>query len=186
MSIEQGPERRALLEGAAGELFREVVGRRRAARRRPAAGDGHPDHAALDLLIDLGPAARGRAIGGWVAVDPAAVQSAWWRRWAVRWSSCSTSPRRGPTPSARWPSPSGVRRPAAARSTEIRGLPSINRFLEAAVDDAESELLTAQPAGPRRAVVLEQAVDRDMRALERGVHDAHALPAHGAAQQGHA
>ena len=40
----------------------------------------------------------------------------------------------------------------AARSSEIRGLPSINRFLESAVDDAETELLTAQPAGPRRAV----------------------------------
>ena len=52
---------------------------------------------------------------------------------------------------------------------EIRGLASINQFLEAAVDDAESELLTAQPAGARRAVILEQAVDRDLRALERGV-----------------
>jgi hypothetical protein len=53
--------------------------------------------------------------------------------------------------------------------TEIRGLPAINRFLESVVDDAEQEILTAQPAGARRAVVLEQAVDRDLRALERGV-----------------
>jgi DNA-binding NarL/FixJ family response regulator len=53
--------------------------------------------------------------------------------------------------------------------TEIRGLGSINQFLEAAVDDAEHELLTAQPAGARRAVILEQAVDRDLRALDRGV-----------------
>ena len=53
---------------------------------------------------------------------------------------------------------------------EIRGLPNINRFLESAVDDAEHELLTAQPAGARRAVILEQAVDRDLRTIERGVH----------------
>ena len=52
---------------------------------------------------------------------------------------------------------------------EIRGLPNINRFLDAAVDDAESSLLTAQPAGARRPAVLEQAVDRDIRALQRGV-----------------
>jgi hypothetical protein len=53
--------------------------------------------------------------------------------------------------------------------TEMRGFPVINRFLESAVDDAAEELLTAQPAGARRAVVLEQAVDRDIRALQRGV-----------------
>ncbi len=52
---------------------------------------------------------------------------------------------------------------------EIRGLANINRFLESAVDDAETELLTAQPAGARRAVVLQQAVERDMRTIERGV-----------------
>ena len=62
------------------------------------------------------------------------------------------------------------RTPATGSQTsEIRGLPSINRFLESAVDDAESELLTAQPAGARRAVILQQAIDRDVRALERGV-----------------
>ncbi len=38
------------------------------------------------------------------------------------------------------------------------------------MDDAETELLTAQPAGARRAVVLQQAVERDMRTIERGVH----------------
>ena len=37
------------------------------------------------------------------------------------------------------------------------------------MDDAQHELLAAQPAGARRAVILEQAVDRDLRALERGV-----------------
>src|SRR5699024_9748440 len=33
----------------------------------------------------------------------------------------------------------------------------------------ESELLTAQPAGPRRTVGLELGIDRDQRALSRGV-----------------
>jgi hypothetical protein len=62
------------------------------------------------------------------------------------------------------------RTPTGSSIDEIRGLPNINRFLESAVDDAETELLTAQPAGARRAVILEQAVDRDLRTIERGVH----------------
>ena len=55
--------------------------------------------------------------------------------------------------------------PSDSPIVEIRGLPNINRFLTAAVDDAESELLTAQPDGARRTVVLEQAIERDKRAL---------------------
>ena len=42
--------------------------------------------------------------------------------------------------------------------SEIRGLPSINRFLESAVEDPEHELLTAPPAGARRAVIPQQAM----------------------------
>jgi sugar-specific transcriptional regulator TrmB len=169
MNMQQGPASRALLEGAAGRVFREVVIQGVLPTDDPRLRRGHEDHAAIELLIDLG-LLRRDASGGWVAVDPAAVQSgvvAPMGRQVVELLS----------ESAAWADTFGSlaqafrRTPAGASPVEvIRGLPSINRFLESAVDDAESELLTAQPAGARRAVILEQAVDRDMRTIERGVH----------------
>ena len=172
MTTESGPQRRALLEGRAGELYRDVVGQGRLPADDPRLHDGHPDREALALLIDLGLLREDLGEGdgaGWVAVDPAAVQSgvvapmgreavellAESAAWADTFSSLAQSFRRTPA--------------SGSLLTEIRGLPSINRFLESAVDDAEHELLTAQPAGARRAVILQQAIDRDVRALERGV-----------------
>jgi sugar-specific transcriptional regulator TrmB len=168
MSIDQGPERRALLAGPAGDLFREIVKAGVLPAQDPRLVRGHADQQALELLIDLG-LLREDADGGWVAVDPAAVQSGvvspMGRQavdllkesaaWADTFGTLAQSFRRTPA--------------GASPLSEIRGLPSINRFLESAVDDAELELLTAQPAGARRAVILQQAVDRDLRALERGV-----------------
>lgn len=169
MSNDQGPERRALLAGPAGELFRRIIGAGMLPPDDPRFVDGHPDHEALALLVDLGLLRKDDRSGVWVAVDPAAVQASvvapMGRQvvelldesvaWADTFGSLSQTFRRTPV--------------AGIRISEIRGLPSINHFLEAAVDDAEHELLTAQPAGGRRAVILEQAVDRDLRALERGV-----------------
>lgn len=169
MSIDQGPERRALLAGPAGDLFREIIEAGLLAADDPRLGRAHPDHEALALLVDLGLLREDEETGGWVAVDPAAVQSGvvapMGRQvvdllnesaaWADTFGSLAQTFRRTPA--------------GGSPLTEIRGLPSINRFLEAAVDDTEHELLTAQPAGARRAVILQQAVDRDLRALERGV-----------------
>jgi sugar-specific transcriptional regulator TrmB len=135
----------------------------------PRHADDHPHHESLALLIDLGLLRKDRRARGWVAVDPAVVQSGvvapMGRQvvelldesaaWADTFGSLAQTFRRTPV--------------TGSPLSEIRGLASINQFLEAAVDDAENELLTAQPAGPRRAVILEQAVDRDLRALERGV-----------------
>jgi sugar-specific transcriptional regulator TrmB len=168
MSNDRGPERRELLAGPAGDLFREIVKAGALAADDPRLASGHADQPALELLIDLG-LLREDADRGWMAVDPAAVQSGvvspMGRQavdllkesaaWADTFGSLAQSFRRTPA--------------GASSLDEIRGLPSINRFLESAVDDAEHELLTAQPAGARRAVILEQAVDRDLRALERGV-----------------
>ena len=169
MSIDQGPERRALLAGRAGELFREVIDTGVLAPDDPRLRNGHPDREALRLLIDLGLLREDERVDGWVAVDPAAVQAgvvAPMSRQVVELLD----------ESAAWADTLGSlaqtfrRTPAGGRPiNEIRGLTGINQFLEAAVDDAELELLTAQPAGARRAVILEQAVDRDLRALERGV-----------------
>ncbi len=169
MSQDDGSHRRALLQGQAGELFREVVTTGVLPYDDTRFREDHESHAALSLLIDLGLLRDDPAIGGWRAVDPATVQhgvvaplgrqvvelldeSA---AWADVLSSLGQVFRRTPS--------------GGSPLTEVRGLPSINRFLDAAVDDAESELLAAQPAGARRAAVLEQAVDRDVRALQRGV-----------------
>ena len=173
MTTESGPQRRRLLEGRAGELYRDVVGMGVLPADDPRLHDGLADQEALALLIDLGLVREDLGDGdrpGWVAVDPAAVQSgvvapmgreavellAESAAWADTFSALAQAFRRTPA--------------TGSQTSEIRGLPSINRFLESAVDDAESELLTAQPAGARRAVILQQAVDRDLRTIERGVH----------------
>lgn len=57
----------------------------------------------------------------------------------------------------------------ASELTEIVGLDQINTFIEAAVNDCEFEMLTAQPFGKRPASTLNEAEDRDIRALKRGV-----------------
>ena len=100
---DDGPERRALLAGAAGELFREVIAAGELDPRDPRFAEDHPEFPALSLLIELGllredAACRrlGRRRPGGRAVRRGGTA------WAVRWSSCSTSQRRGPTPSARW------------------------------------------------------------------------------------
>ena len=169
MGREPEPGHRALLEGVAGDLFREVAALEVLPSRDPRFDPAHEDHEALALLIDLGLLREAPEAHGWVAVDPAAVQSGVVApigrqgvellnesaAWAEVFGSLAQAFRRTPA----GPSP----------LSEVRGLPSINRFLESAVDDAERELLTAQPAGARRAVILQQAVDRDLRALERGV-----------------
>ena len=169
MNMQQGPARRALLEGAAGTIFREVVAAGVLPEDDPRLQPGHEDHEAVQTLIDLG-LLRQSESGGWVAADPAAAQSgvvapmgrqvaellSESAAWADTFASLAQAFRRTPV--------------RASPIEEIRGLPNINRFLDSAVDDAEDELLTAQPAGARRAVVLQQAVERDLRTIERGVH----------------
>jgi sugar-specific transcriptional regulator TrmB len=168
MNMQQGPVRRALLEGTAGSIFREVVAVGVLPEDDPRFRLDHEDHEAVQVLVDLG-LLRQAESGGWVAADPAAAQSgvvapmgrqvaellSESAAWADTFASLSQAFRRTPTGSP---------------IDEIRGLPNINRFLESAVDDAETELLTAQPAGARRAAILQQAVDRDLRTIERGVH----------------
>ena len=169
MSIEGGTDRRALLNGPAGELFREVVAGGVLPDDDRRLAEDHPDRGTIAVLIDLGLLRHDRQLKGWVAVDPATVQSGVVAplgrqvvelldesaAWADAFSSLGQSFRRTPQ--------------GGTPLTEIRGLTAINRFLESAVDDAQEELLTAQPAGPRRVQALEMAVDRDMRALARGV-----------------
>ncbi|MEV5593644.1 helix-turn-helix transcriptional regulator [Streptomyces sp. NPDC052496] len=51
----------------------------------------------------------------------------------------------------------------------VTGLHEINALLTAAASDCRDSLATAQPRGPRRPEVLEQALPRDVAMLERGV-----------------
>ena len=169
MTTDRGSERRGLLEGAAGVVFREVVANGSLSGDDPRLTEGHPDHEAVLLLVELGLLREEPGTQGYVAVDPAGAQAGVVApmgreivalldessAWADTFGALSQVYRRTPTQDT--------------KLAEIRGLPAINRFLEAAVDDAETELLTAQPAGARKQVVLNQAVDRDIRALERGV-----------------
>lgn len=166
MSSDYGAEQRELLEGAAGKLYQDAV----RAGSLPA-GDarcqkGEP---AFDLLFDLGLLAFDTKVDGWLPVDPATIQSrvvapmgqraaellAESTSWANIFTSLGQSYRRTS--------------PREAPILELRGLANINRFITTAVGDAEKELLTAQPAGARPAKVLDSAIERDVRALKRGV-----------------
>ncbi len=170
MTLERGPHHRQLLGGAAGEIFREVAASGLLAADDPRMAPEHPDHPAVLLLVDLGLLRKDSSLGGHVAMDPTTVQAGVVAPMGRQVLELLNE-------SAAWADTFGslaqsFRRTAPEREplSEIRGLPNINRFLEAAVDDAQSELLTAQPLGARKAVVLEQAFDRDIRALQRGVH----------------
>ena len=170
MTLDRGPHHRELLGGAAGEIFRDVVAQGLLAADDPRMDPEHPEHPAVLLLVDLGLLREDKSLGGHVAMDPTTVQAGVVAPMGRQVLELLNE-------SAAWADTFGslaqaYRRTAPEREplSEIRGLPNINRFLEAAVDDAQTELLTAQPLGARKAVVLEQAVDRDIRALQRGVH----------------
>lgn len=157
------PEDRVLLEGRAGNLYREILH----ARSCDIAALSEDDREALETLLHLGLVSRERTTVR--AVDPALVQSrvvgpisrkaaelqAESAEWARTLSDMSQD----------------YRRTTVAHNPldEIQGLVNINRFIESVVGDAREELLTAQPAGARKAATLESAVRRDLHALERGV-----------------
>lgn len=166
---EFGSAERELLQGRAGTLYHEVVGAGSLPLDPARFGrNGDPaDKAALTLLLDLGLLAD--ESGTLVPVDPAFVQ----RRVVAPLGQRAAELLRE---SSAWADTfaelgQDFRRTTAAASpiTEVRGLANINRFLQAVVADASHELLTAQPAGARAAATLKVAVERDIRALQRGL-----------------
>ena len=156
-------EDRALLEGRAGSLYREILH----AGNRDVGSIAEEDRDALETLLFLGLVSRERTLVR--PVDPALIQSrvvgplakqaadlqAESAEWAQTLSDLSQDYRR--TTVAHHP------------VDEIQGLANINRFIESVVGDAREELLTAQPAGARKAATLESAIQRDLDALDRGV-----------------
>ncbi|MGN6782734.1 MAG: LuxR family transcriptional regulator [Marmoricola sp.] len=162
-----GPEERGLLQGAAGDLYREVATQGSLAADDPRLIAGGSLEDARALLVELGLLVEEE--GRLLAVDPALVQSrvvaplgqraaeilSESTAWATSFADLAQAYRRS--------------RPQDSPITQVHGQANINRFLQAAVGDAQQELLTAQPAGARSAAVLRVAIERDIRALQRGV-----------------
>jgi sugar-specific transcriptional regulator TrmB len=170
VSGDYGPEQRALLQTAAARTYRDIIDAGPLASDDPRFAEDHPDHTAVELLVDLGLLALDPLLDAYVPVDPATVQS----RVVAPMGQQATELL---TESTAWAGAfaelgQAYRHTSAGATSpvlELRGFANINRFIQAAVGDAQKELLTAQPAGARSAATLEVAVERDIRALSRGV-----------------
>lgn len=169
MGTEFDSQHRELLQNDAGALYQKIV------LEGSIAGDDErivkdgPEHENFAFLLNLGLMALDPSTECYLPVDPAIVQSrvvapmgqraaellAESTGWATTFADLGLAFRRT--------APSGL------PIVELRGLPNINRFLTAAVGDAANELLTAQPDGARPTAVLNEAIERDKRALARGV-----------------
>ncbi|MGH3413004.1 MAG: LuxR family transcriptional regulator [Marmoricola sp.] len=161
-----GPDDRELLQTRAGDLYRDVVAAGSVAVRDSRFRRAETQ-AARDLLLELG--LLDEEEGRLHPVDPSLVQARVVAPLGQRAADLLTE-------SSGWASSFAelgqvYRREsgAALPLTEIRGLANINRFLQANVGDAQEELLTAQPAGARAESTLDIAIERDVRALQRGV-----------------
>ena len=166
---EYGAAHRRLLQTEAGDLYQKIVLEGSISGSDARVADGGPHHEAFAFLVDLGLLALDPPSESYLPVDPATVQSrvvapmgqraaellAESTDWANTFADLGLAYRRTA--------------PSELPIVELRGLPNINRFLTAAVGDAQFELLTAQPDGPRSAAILAEAIERDKRALERGV-----------------
>ena len=165
-----GPEERQLLETAASRVYSNAVAHGYLAADDPRLAEGSEQRPALDLLIDIGLLILDESTGQYCPVDPAAIQSRVVvplgqqgadllnesARWADAFTSLGQTYRKSPHVSAR-------------AITEIRGFANINSFIQTSVSDCRNELLTAQPHGRRPAPILAVAVERDIRALNRGI-----------------
>lgn len=156
------------LAGPAGRLFAEAVETGGIEPDDPRVQSDGADHASLLTLSALG-LLRQDGDSAWLPTDPSTVQS--WlvapltrevqrlleesRAWAETLDTLGQTYRTVGT--------------GEEGLTQLRGLDTVNGFLESAVEDARMEILTAHPAGARRASVQAMARSRDVRALQRGV-----------------
>ncbi len=169
MATEFGSTQRELLETGASTLYDTVVDEGRIAEDDPRIVTRGAQHEAFELLVDLGLLILDKDHRAYVPVDPTTVQARVVApmgqeaahlleessRWADAFGGLGQAYRRS----------LGSRHPV----TEIRGIDNIRRFLVATVDDAQHEILTAQPTLGRPAGSLENASERDIRAVQRGI-----------------
>lgn len=169
MTLEYDAAHRRLLQNGAGDLYQTVVLEGSISSDDARIAEGAAEHEAFTFLVDLGLLGFDPGTESYLPVDPATVQSrvvAPMGQRAAELLSESTS----------WANTFAdlglaFRRTAPTDQpiVELRGSANINRFLIAAVGDAQSELLTAQPDGARSPDELERAIQRDRKALARGV-----------------
>ncbi|HEX6248667.1 MAG TPA: LuxR family transcriptional regulator [Nocardioidaceae bacterium] len=170
MATRYGPEERKLLESTAGQLYGTAIAHGHLLVDDPRLSESEDVLPALELLLDIGLLSLDGDSGRYLPVDPAEVQSrvvvplgqqgadllAESARWAGTFSALGQTYRK---------SPQVATRPV----TEIRGGENINNYIQAVVNDCRRELLTAQPHGRRPAPELAVAVERDIKALNRGI-----------------
>ncbi|MGK2875085.1 MAG: LuxR family transcriptional regulator [Nocardioides sp.] len=165
-----GPDQRALFETQCLELFEEIVsaGSIRAADPRIAPGGVERD--AFDLLSALGLLRLDPTAAAWLPEDPGAIQAQVVAPmsnegsrlleesagWAKAFTSMSQSFRQSGGAQARGP------------FVHLHG-DAIDPYLRALIDDAQEELLTAQPQTGRDPAKLAPAAERDIAAIERGI-----------------
>ena len=161
-----------------------VVDDGRSPRTTRGSTPGHADHAAFELLVDLGLLLRRPGPQGLGARRPRrGAVSVWSHRWARRPGAA-----RGVSGVGRHLRRARRRRfrrtPAtAARSTRSAGSPNINRFLDRRRRRRRARAAD-RPARPGRTGRLLRAGGRPRHAHARARRaDAHALPAHRAAQR---
>jgi sugar-specific transcriptional regulator TrmB len=165
-----GPDERHLLEASASRIYSNAVAHGSLRADDPRLGPDSEQRPALELLIDIGLLRLDEAKGMLFPVDPAAIQAQVVVPLGVQGAELLTE-------SARWADTFSEfgqifrTSPQAAVSpiTELHGLDNINNFIQAALNDARSELLTAQPLGRRPATTLAGVLERDRRTIERGV-----------------
>lgn len=166
-----GPEERAQVEGPAARLYEWFLEQGTVDDAHPRLAADSADRPAFDLLVELGLVQHGPTENTWVPEDPATVQARVVSplslegtrllnestSWARAFGQLSLSYRRAPKPRA---SADGV--------TYVRDL-AIGPFLNGLVNDAQTEILTAQPQALRDPQSLATAALRDTEALERGL-----------------
>ena len=169
MTTEFGSTQRELLETGASTLYDAVVDEGRIAENDPRIATRGAQREAFELLVDLGLLILDTDQRAYLPVDPTTVQARVVApmgqeaahlleessRWADAFGGLGQAYRRS----------LGSRHPV----TEIRGIDNIRRFLVATVDDAQEEILTAQPTLGRYPGSLENASERDIRAVQRGI-----------------
>lgn len=166
-----GVEDRRLLESAARTVYAAAAADGWLSHDDPRLRGGEA-RLAVELLVDIGLLRReeGNGSGRLVPTDPATVQSHIVVPLGQRGADLLAE-------SARWAdtfSDLGQLFRSSAQATlnpvvEVHGIDNINHYIDAAVNDARTELLTAQPDGRRPPNVLAEAEDRDLTALDRGV-----------------